>query len=634
MAESGDPQVKTDHPWYPGELSCSTFERLFKTEAELYKRVTGKDVKSDEDKALAAWYFRNLYYAHSDDAKCDYYGKGFAQSDNNREYWRGLFGFGFGLCYTTHAQWCGEMERLLGPFTGRAVTVDWHTSFEVFLTGGAYGAGKWVLLDHDISTVIFSDDGTRLLSIQEIKANLGTVAKFNYKPERQRGWRIGGLYDTDPDVYAGFKTVKYEFGYDGPPPLVHLRSGETLRRYPAPGLEDGKTFVFWGMNYMCKGARDAGPVPGPERSRAWVNQPEKMFQSKIGSKWIPGQSRYGNAVYTYIPDFKSGSYKEGVIGEDEKQVTFEFHSPYVIACTPAVLENETKTNKLRVYDAGGKNGLTIRGKIGCPVKVSIDCGKTWHDAPAASNGDPLDLTDIVKGTCQYWLRFEAPAKDLAGSGITITTICQCAQAIVPHLKDGENKVTFNASGLAYVSAGPNAPQAEAHLADGKLGSPALTLELATPRKEPAVRLYAVAQVDSGTAPSEEVLYQIECSTDGGKAWKPVVKDWKVQRRAPGAEETWSNTFCFGDCELDGITGPVRVRFSNSGNKAYIRAEAHLVYKTEKNGPVEVTFAWKENGGELKKERHTYSAAAGKDDMSWTLKTGEKTETVWVEYAAK
>ena len=32
-ADVGDPQVRTDHPWYPGELSCSTFERLFATQA-------------------------------------------------------------------------------------------------------------------------------------------------------------------------------------------------------------------------------------------------------------------------------------------------------------------------------------------------------------------------------------------------------------------------------------------------------------------------------------------------------------------------------------------------------------------------------------------------------------------------
>ena len=40
-ADVGDPQVRTDHPWYPGELACSTFERLFATQAEGYRRVTG-----------------------------------------------------------------------------------------------------------------------------------------------------------------------------------------------------------------------------------------------------------------------------------------------------------------------------------------------------------------------------------------------------------------------------------------------------------------------------------------------------------------------------------------------------------------------------------------------------------------
>ena len=28
LAEVGDPQIRTDHPWYPGELAMSTFERL------------------------------------------------------------------------------------------------------------------------------------------------------------------------------------------------------------------------------------------------------------------------------------------------------------------------------------------------------------------------------------------------------------------------------------------------------------------------------------------------------------------------------------------------------------------------------------------------------------------------------
>src|SRR5687768_14871265 len=73
-AAGGDPQVKTDHPWYPGELSCSTFERLFKTQAELYTRVTGRNASTDEDKALASWYWRNLNYAHAEDGKIDCFG--------------------------------------------------------------------------------------------------------------------------------------------------------------------------------------------------------------------------------------------------------------------------------------------------------------------------------------------------------------------------------------------------------------------------------------------------------------------------------------------------------------------------------------------------------------------------------
>ena len=226
-AATGDPQVMTDHPWYPGELSCSTFERLFKTEAALYKRTTGRGVESDEDKALAAWYWRNLNYTHSDDGKCNYLNKGFKQSDNNREYWRGLFGFGYSLCFTTHSQWCGEMEKLLGHCCARAVGVPGHTSFEVFLTGGPYGKGKWVLLDHDISTVIYSEDGKQLLSIKEIKAGFDNFTNPSFKPEKQHGWRIGGLHDKDPQAYDDFKNCSYEFGYYGPPPLVNLRSGET-----------------------------------------------------------------------------------------------------------------------------------------------------------------------------------------------------------------------------------------------------------------------------------------------------------------------------------------------------------------------------------------------------------------------
>ena len=627
LAATGDPQVMTDHPWYPGELSCSTFERLFKTEAALYKRTTGRDVSTDEDKALAAWYWRNLNYTHSDDGKCDYMNKGFAQSDNNREYWRGLFGFGYSLCFTTHSQWCGEMEKLLGHCRARAVGVPGHTSFEVFLTGGPYGKGKWVLLDHDISTVVYKDDGSQLLSIKEIKEGFQQYTDPFFKAEKQHGWRVAGLHDKDAQAYDGVKNVSYEFGYYGPPPMVNLRSGETLRRYIQPGCEDGKTFVFWGQNFMANG------IPGPERSRTWVNQPEKMYKSTKGTGYIIGQARYGNAVYTYTPDFAKGTYKEGVVDEDDKHVTFEFYSPYIIGGAPAKVVDDAKNAvPWGNYDAGNTNGLVIKGKFSCPVKVSVDQGKTWKDAPTSSDG--MDLTDLVKGSFQYWLRFDASATTLTDSGLTIRTVCQCGQTIIPRLHDGNNKITYNASGQGFVSAGPNIAQAAPHIVDGNLESPTVTLELATPRKEKAVHLYAMAHVASSNPPKEEVAYQIEYSSDAGKTWKSVVKDWRILRRGVEPDDFWSQSMCYGDVALDNVDGPVRVRFSNSAGKQVLRAEAHLVYDVPSPAPVDVTFGWREAGGEIKTESHTYTTKPGEEDSSWTLTTGKSTESVYVEYGVK
>ena len=85
-ASCGDPQVMTDHPWYPGELSCSTFERLFETQKKLYARVTGRRVRTDEDKAIASWYWRNLNYTHFNHGRPDQFNQGFTKADNNRDY--------------------------------------------------------------------------------------------------------------------------------------------------------------------------------------------------------------------------------------------------------------------------------------------------------------------------------------------------------------------------------------------------------------------------------------------------------------------------------------------------------------------------------------------------------------------
>ena len=618
-ADVGDPQVRTDHPWYPGELACSTFARLFATQAALYERVTGIKPVTDEDKALAAWLWRNTHYWHGEEGAEDLWGKNFAGGGDmrSREYWTGLFAHGFGLCGTTHAQWGAEMEALLGHGRGRTVGVEGHNTFEVFLTGGPYGAGRWALLDHDISTVIFDRSGKRLLSVAEVSKDWKRLTDRKLAPERQRGWLVCGLDAGDGSSYRRYNTAEYLAGYSGPPPLVHLRRGETLRRYPQPGLEDGKTFAFWGRNYH------AGAIPGPERAQTWVNQPDKMHGSRSGTPHRSGQARYANAVYTYRPDFVSGDYREGVLSEDDGQVTFEFYTPYVIAATPP------NAKPWGIYNAGCRNGLVLRGHADCAVSVSTDQGKSWQDCGKLRDG--LDLTDRVKGRRQYFLRLHAGAPALAKAGLTITTVCQANSSVMPRLKDNGSRVDFLASGRAVVSAGPNLPQAQAHVLAGKIGTPNVTLALATPRGERTLTVYAAAHVASGNPPRAEIKYHIDLSTDGGKTWRPLVKDWTVTRRGEEPKDFWSQSLCWGSSELDGkAASSVWVRFRNDGGRAYLRCEAHLVYRTAGADATKVTFAWEDDRGPHQ-AAHVFAATAGQRPAAWHVPTGRNVDTRWVEF---
>ena len=614
-ADVGDPQLRTDHLWYPGELACSTFARLFATQAEVYRRVTGVEPRTDEQKALASWLWRNTHYAHGEEGAEDLWGDGFTKGDlRTREYWTGLFAHGFGLCGTTHSQWTAEMEFLLGHARGRGVGVQGHNSFEVFLTGGAYDAGRWALLDHDISTVIFDERGERLLSIPEVRADVQRWTSRRFAPERQRGWLVCGLHADDGSVYRQYTTAEYLAGYAGPPPMVHLRRGETLRRYLAPGLADGKTFVFWGRNYQTDG------IPGPERSQTWVNQPEKMFGSRDGTSYHAGQARYANAVYTYRPDF-ARDYREGVVDESDAHLTFEFYTPFIIAATPP------NAQPWGIYDAGGRNGLVLRGKADCAVSLSVDQGKTWQ--PCGAFADGLDLTDRVKGRRQYLLRFGAGAKALAGSGLTMTTVCQVNAAVLPRLKDGGTKLSFLASNRAVISAGPNREQARARVVAGGFDTPAVTLELTPPRRETAVTLHAAALVASSNPPRADVKYQIEFSTDGGQSWQPLAKDWNITRREAEPADFWSQSFCYGSKEL-GAAGAtaVQVRFRNNGGKRYLRAEVHLVYRTVGRDATKVTFDWADAAG-AQRAAHTF--AANDAEQPWELPTGQGVRTHWVEF---
>ncbi len=613
LAEVGDPQIRTDHPWYPGELAISTFPRLFATQAKAYRRVTGLRVDSDEQKALAAWFWRNAHYWHGSAGSQDLWGEGIARGKDLRlrEYWNGLFGYGFGLCGTTHSQWTAEFNHLLGHCRARGVGAAGHNAFEVFLQGGVYGReGKWALLDHDLSTVIFDESGHRLLGIGELQSDVDRWIKRDYKPQRQRGWLVCGLHPNDGNSYRKYAVAEYLAGYDGPPPMVHLRRGERMRRYFEPGLEDGKTFVFWGQNYNTAG------IPGPERSRTWVNQPDKMYGSKQGTPHRDGQARFANVEYVYHPDFASDDYREGVVQEDQRRVVFEFRTPYVIGATPP--NNEP----WGIYENACRNGLVVRGDGRCDVAVSVNAGRTWSESKTLA--DSLDFTDLVKGHSQYWIRFGQGAEQLANASLEIRTVCQANVAVLPRLKAGGTTIHYEASGKRCVSLGPELDLAKTSLIGSAFGEKSVTLA-ATPAR-PLLGIFAAAHVASGSPPDAKVRYQIEHSVDAGRTWQPLVRDWTITRRGNEPGDFWSQSFCYGSSAVTSSANqPIQIRFRNDGGKPYLRAEAHLMEHVRGSDPVKVTYDWADSTGEHR-ESHVFATRG-----AWRLATDQNVRTRWVEF---
>jgi hypothetical protein len=450
--------------------------------------VTGRGTDTDEDKALASWLWRCTHFAHGESGPERLWDDRLDRGPDavTREYWAGLFSQGFALCGATHAQWTAEFDRRLGHACGRVLGCAGHNSFEAFLSGGEYGAGRWAAVDHDLCTVAFDPGPTaaevgpvagpaaavtrprRLLGLNEIAADWRRLTDRRFRPARQRGWPVCGLHPGDAPSFAEYRTAEYLAGYAGPPPQVHLRRGETFRRYLDPGLADGRTFAFWGRN------AHAGGVPGPERAETFVNDPDRMFGSTAtGVLAKAGRARFGNAVFTYRPDFATDDYREAVADEGPGHVTFTFASPYVIAATPA------NDREWGVLDPGGRNGLVLRGTADCAVSLSTDGGRTWADCGRFADG--LDPTDRVKGRRAYRLRLHAGAAALRGSGLTLTTVCQANPAVMPRLTDDGCRLTFRAGGTALASAGPDRPTAAGHLVAGRFDSPAAELEVRTPQ---------------------------------------------------------------------------------------------------------------------------------------------------------
>ena len=161
--------------------------------------------------------------------------------------------------------------------------------------------------------MVFDDDG-KAMSIEEIIPHAKAEDNaWMTDPKRGGPYKLAmGPFGDSLDGYQQIVDQQMLFGFNAMPIVYSLRAGESFTRYLDPGLEDGKTFMFWGKDYYdLDGKPRARPVP----------QQTFLDGYPVGTGL---QRRFrvhqANGVFEYNVPLADGKYKEGV--KTEKDTTF------------------------------------------------------------------------------------------------------------------------------------------------------------------------------------------------------------------------------------------------------------------------------------------------------------------------
>jgi hypothetical protein len=150
-AQVGDPQLRTDHPYFPGELALSTPARVIATALATPRGTLGNGTNRDKLIRLFLWRAEHYGHLHSPaiynlpGVKPNPLAANQLMTDNDGM--RGLFSYGFGLCGTNHAQMRPFAEAL--GWTDRRVQLVNDTGYEIFVDG------KWRYVNTDQYTLHF-----------------------------------------------------------------------------------------------------------------------------------------------------------------------------------------------------------------------------------------------------------------------------------------------------------------------------------------------------------------------------------------------------------------------------------------------------------------------------------------------
>ena len=370
-AEVGDPTLKTDHPFYPGEGAFQTIEDCVKHATQ------GKQADQDKAIALYLWLLTHQWHLASPQEP---YTPGVppnttSNSQENIVYDanRARFSYGYGLCGTVHA-WNETYWKALG-MNARRRAFPGHVNSEV-----EYG-GSWHAFDTDMAGIVFRPDGI-VAGYDDMIRNPKLVA-HNRAPLPCYPFAWPGDFETMKkgweEVAKGGNWYKlYHGGYAAQPGIVHLRSGESFTRsFDRDHFGGPDKRRFW-----------HNQPGGPFRNWTFANQGEPVHQAN-GEANCRGNMSYANAEFVYQPKLSTPRYREGVweqsanvvsgttphLASKDQQpafVIFEHFSPYVICGDP-----QDNANPMTAPASGG---CIVEGQAVGAVELDIsnDQGQTWH----------------------------------------------------------------------------------------------------------------------------------------------------------------------------------------------------------------------------------------------------------------
>jgi len=374
----GDPQIRTDHPLYPGELAYSTMDRFCQTIIDSGDWGLGLG-DSERDVALKLWLWKITHTLHDYTPKLwtplhEYCRARFQThepnhpirpdptfppcvSDEDQDSLRWTFSFGYALCTTHHGNIGPQIEAV-----GKALGKDWRsrwveipgdTNHEIFFDG------RWRVFDVNAGTLLFSSDDPKTADLLSFRDAFGP----------RDGPKRPDLLENAP-AFAGRylpKLVWGENGTDGlPKPYVWMRNllrrpdlywdgDEVARKHPdlklmyhaaynacpiVYALKNGETFTRW---FSGDDARKEMGLPKPVwwganltggpgttchyahylRDRPeWCEDTDPLIFSEQSqtdnryARWDFKTATHGNGLYDWQPNLVAGDWKEGAVAID------------------------------------------------------------------------------------------------------------------------------------------------------------------------------------------------------------------------------------------------------------------------------------------------------------------------------